>query len=254
MNAGWEIVCYLLIFLAGISAGSLVNILCRHFMKRSGSTCPHTTRSSLTNFAKVSRSLSLQREKLKTVDWKELLTELVSGIGALLLFSKFGLGLEFFALTVFCSILLLVFRIDMQAMIIPDAITLSGTMVGFIFSLLNYDPFMDWKSSLIGIMVGIGLLYVPAYIFRLLKGTDGIGGGDIKLIGMVGSFIGAQGVLFTILIASLGGYFFGLTGVICQRISSRAVIPFGPFISLAAAFYVFWGKTTIQNVLGVLYL
>ncbi len=253
MNISWEIICYPLIFLAGFSLGRLVNIVCQYFVDKIGSNHLQTTRSSLigsTNSTLMSRS---RKERLETHKWGELVTELVSAVGAVLLFIKFGVSLNFFAVIIFCASLLAVSRIDMQAMIIPDAITLSGTIVGFILSSLNYDPYMDWKSSLAGILIGFGMLYVPAYIFRLMKGTDGLGGGDIKLIGMVGSFIGAQGVLFTIFLASLTGYFFGLARAICRKIPSNAVIPFGPFISSSAIFYVFFGKIIINNILEILY-
>ena len=248
MNISWEIICYPLIFLAGFSLGRLVNIVLQYFVDKIGPNHLQTTRSSLigsTNSTLMSRS---RKERLETHKWGELVTELVSAVGAVLLFIKFGVSLNFFAVIIFCASLLAVSRIDMQAMIIPDAITLSGTIVGFILSSLNYDPYMDWKSSLAGILIGFGMLYVPAYIFRLMKGTDGLGGGDIKLIGMVGSFIGAQGVLFTIFLASLTGYFFGLARAICYKIPSNAVIPFGPFISSSAVFYLLCGKTIINNI------
>jgi leader peptidase (prepilin peptidase)/N-methyltransferase len=81
----------------------------------------------------------------------------------------------------------------------------------------------------------------------LFKGKDGLGGGDIKLFAMIGSFTGAHGVLFTIFLASLTGYLFGAARTFFQRISSDASIPFGPFISSAAIIYILWGKTVIDN-------
>ncbi|MFH0959728.1 MAG: A24 family peptidase [Pseudomonadota bacterium] len=193
----------------------------------------------------------LRKGMLETHKSGELMTELVSAVGAVLLFIKFGVGLNFFAVIIFCASLLAVFRIDMQVMIIPDAITVNGAIAGFILSSLKYDPYMDWKSSLTGILLGAVTLYVPAYIFRIFKGTDGVGGGDIKLIAMVGSFVGAQGVLFTLLLASLTGYLFGLGWAICRKVSSNAVIPFGPFISSSAVLYVLCGKTIINNIFGI---
>ena len=253
MNISWENICYPLIFLAGFLLGRLVNIVLQYFVDKIGSNHLQTTRSSLIGSTNSTLMNLSRKGRLETHKWGERLTELVSAVGAVLLFIKFGVSLNFFAVIIFCASLLAVSRIDMQAMIIPDVITLSGTIVGFILSSLNYDPYMDWKSSLTGILIGVGMLYVPAYIFRLFKGTDGIGGGDIKLIGMVGSFIGAQGVLFTILIASLGGYVLGLIGAICKRTPSKAVIPFGPFISSSAVLYVFCGKTIINNIFVILY-
>ena len=75
----------------------------------------------------------------------------------------------------------------------------------------------------------------------MIKGSDGLGGGDIKLMAMVGTFTGVQGVIFTLFVASLSGCIAGLIGFFYKRISSDSLIPFGPFISSSRDFvYISW--------------
>jgi leader peptidase (prepilin peptidase)/N-methyltransferase len=112
---------------------------------------------------------------------------------------------------------------------------------------------MTLKNTLLGIVAGGGSLYAVAFLYYLLKKQEGMGGGDIKLLAMIGAAIGIKGVFFTIFAGSLLGTFFGLLIMIYTKIAdSKLKIPFGPFLSMGAILYIFFGEQLILWYLGIL--
>jgi leader peptidase (prepilin peptidase)/N-methyltransferase len=111
---------------------------------------------------------------------------------------------------------------------------------------------MSLKDSLIGVLLGGGSLYVVASIYHLVTRREGMGGGDVKLLAMIGAFIGWKGVLFTILCSSFIGTMVGLTLMLVSSADSKYAVPFGPFLSLGAVIYVLWGEALISWYLGFL--
>jgi len=172
------------------------------------------------------------------------LVELVNAVLTLLLFNRFGVSLSFLALFLFCSALVVVTFIDIEHQIIPDEISLSGIIVGFLFSF--FLPFNSWLSSLIGILLGGGSLLLVAYGYQWLSGREGMGGGDIKLLAMIGAFLGWRAVPFVIFSASLFGSVLGVTMMLAQKKDSKLAIPFGPYLSFGAVLYVFYGPQLIK--------
>jgi leader peptidase (prepilin peptidase)/N-methyltransferase len=90
---------------------------------------------------------------------------------------------------------------------------------------------------------------VPAEIYRRIRGIEGLGGGDIKLLAMIGAFTGLYGVLFVLFVSSTLGAIVGLLGVVTRRTDSTTPIPFGPFLTLAALLYVLGGPEIVKWVL-----
>ncbi len=172
--------------------------------------------------------------------------EFVMAFLSMALYLRFGLTPAYGMFLVFCAALSAVFWIDLENMIIPDAITLNGTAIGVISAVAGLIPPMDWKSSILGVVLGIGLLYIPALAYKKLRGAEGLGGGDIKLLAMIGSFCGPEGVLFVIFFSSLAGSMTGIFGMIFRGAASTAPIPFGPFLSSSAVFYVFAGRNIVN--------
>lgn len=154
-------------------------------------------------------------------------------------FQRFGLNFAGAAFFLFSASLLVIIFIDLRHQIIPDVISLTGIMAGFAFSFFN--PLVSWQESLIGILAGGGLLSAIALLYSLLRKQEGMGGGDIKLLAMIGAFLGWQSIPFVIFASSLTGAVVGLIVMILQRqegLSTR--IPFGPFLSGAALTYMFF--------------
>jgi leader peptidase (prepilin peptidase)/N-methyltransferase len=178
------------------------------------------------------------------------LIEFVSACLSLGLYYKFGFAPAYLIFFAFCAAMLVVFWIDLDHMIIPDAISLGGLVVGVVAAILGTIPGMTWKMSLVGLLLGGLVLYVPAVIYEKLRGLEGLGGGDVKLLAMIGAFCGPYGVLFILIVSSLVGSVAGLLNIALRGGSSTTPIPFGPFLASAAVFYVFAGQIIIQKLLG----
>jgi leader peptidase (prepilin peptidase)/N-methyltransferase len=168
------------------------------------------------------------------------LVELMTGILSIAILFMFGLTLEGVVYFVFISSLLVITFIDIDHKIIPDIITLPGIPIGLAASFVLPD--MTFKSSLLGLLAGGGSLLLVAWTYSLITHKEGMGGGDIKLLGMIGTFIGWKGVIFTIFASSLAGTLVGIFVMLLKGKNLKFAIPFGPFLSIGAMSYVFFGE------------
>jgi leader peptidase (prepilin peptidase)/N-methyltransferase len=163
------------------------------------------------------------------------------------LFLKFGLTTEFAVLFIFCAALEAVFWIDLDHMIIPDAISLYGLGLGILLVSAGFLPGLYWVQSLSGAILGGLILYVPAYIYEKVRHTEGLGAGDIKLLAMIGAFTGPYGVIFVLFFSSLVGSLAAMVGMFLRNVNSGTPIPFGPFLTAAAIGYVFFGADILDK-------
>lgn len=147
--------------------------------------------------------------------------------------------------------------IDVDHRIIPDEFSLGGMVWGLLTSfafpwLLPFDSpqlserlVTDWMQAFAGAALGFGLFYGLAWTYAKVRGRTGLGGGDVKLLGAVGAFLGVQGVLATVLVSSVTGSVLGIllavTGSRSKKGFLQLKIPFGPFMVLGAMFYYFLG-------------
>jgi leader peptidase (prepilin peptidase) / N-methyltransferase len=177
--------------------------------------------------------------------------EFTSACLSFALYWKFGLTPAFIVFFACCSALLTVFWIDLDHMIIPDVISLNGIGVGAICAAAGWIPDLDWKFSLIGIFLGGGILYIPALIYEKVRGVEGLGGGDIKLLAMIGAFTGPQAVIFVLFCSSLVGTVTALLTIAIRGGGASSPIPFGPFLTTSAIAYIFAGKQ-VMNYFHVL--
>ena len=172
------------------------------------------------------------------------LVEFLNGLLTLALFWCFGFSLSFAALFLFCCALMVITFIDMEHQIIPDGISLSGIVAGFLFSF--FLPQHTWLGSLLGILLGGGSLLLVASCYQWLTGKEGMGGGDIKLLAMMGAFLGWEAVLFIIFASSLVGSVVGVSMMLIQKKDSKLAIPFGPYLAFGAVLYIFYGGQLIK--------
>jgi leader peptidase (prepilin peptidase)/N-methyltransferase len=172
------------------------------------------------------------------------IVELLGGLFALSSFLKFGLTLEALIYFVFITSLLVVTFIDLDHRIIPDVITLPGIPIFFAASFAV--PAVTYIDALLGILVGGGSLLVVAWTYSLITKKEGMGGGDIKLLAMMGALVGWQGVVFTIFVASLVGTLSGLLLMLRSRQGMKLAVPFGPFLAIGGITYIFFGPQLIR--------
>ncbi|MCD6187844.1 MAG: prepilin peptidase, partial [Desulfuromusa sp.] len=113
-------------------------------------------------------------------------------------------------------------------------------------------PWLSWSDSLLGIVLGGGILLSIAWIYEKVAKREGMGGGDIKLLGMLGAFLGWQAVFPIVFIASLIGSLIGVPLMLIQKGDTKLAIPFGPFLAFSATVYLFWGRDLVYWYLNLL--
>jgi leader peptidase (prepilin peptidase)/N-methyltransferase len=145
-----------------------------------------------------------------------------------------------------CTLIVL-FAIDLEHHLLPNVITLPGIVVGFAFSLVT-DP--GWLASLIGIIVGGGVLYAIAEVYFRVRHEEGLGMGDVKMLAMIGAFIGWKLTLVTLMMASFAGASVGLLFIVTRRGDMKYPLPFGTFLALGAALAATVGPSLLDWYLG----
>jgi leader peptidase (prepilin peptidase)/N-methyltransferase len=154
---------------------------------------------------------------------------------------------------VLVSLLILISFIDLDTYMIPDVLSIPGIIAGFAFSFLAVR--LSWLDSLIGVLLGGGFFFLIAIGYQVLRHKDGLGGGDIKLLAMIGAFLGWPGVVFTVLASSLIGSAVGVVVMWRSRKGLGTMLPFGPFLALGALLYLFWGdafyRWYVVEILGL---
>lgn len=173
------------------------------------------------------------------ISFRYPLVELVTAAFAWLLFQKYGLTPAYPAVFIFVCTLIVITFIDFDQQIIPHVLTLSGIPVFALLAVLFMG--LTAVDSFLGIMIGAGLLYFVAVYYEALTGREGMGGGDVNLLAMLGGFLGWKSLLFILLASSLIGAVVGMAVMLFKGKDMRYAIPFGPFLCAAAVFYLFFG-------------
>jgi leader peptidase (prepilin peptidase)/N-methyltransferase len=180
----------------------------------------------------------------RAISFQYPLIEGITALTSLILFMKFGLSLSYLFYFLFVAALIVVTVIDLYHQIIPDVISLPGIGVGLLASLIL--PQLTFLDSLKGLILGGGSLFVVATLYQWLFKREGMGGGDVKLLAMIGAFLGWKAVILTILLGSLIGSIIGISIMILKGKDFKYAIPFGPFLSLGAVIALFYGPSLIN--------
>jgi leader peptidase (prepilin peptidase)/N-methyltransferase len=249
---------YIFAFLFGAVVGSFLNVcICRLPEGKSivspPSACPICGKGIRWYDNVPVVSFLLLRARCRScgapISWRYPLVEALNGILTLILFMKCGPSLTFLALFIFCSALVVITFIDLDHQIIPDEISLPGIVAGFVFSF--FLPWSGWLNSVLGILLGGGSLFLVAWGYEKLTGKEGMGGGDVKLLAMMGAFLGWRSVPFIIFAASLVGSVIGMAVMAIQKKDVKLAIPFGPFLAFGAILYIFYGRQLITWYLSI---
>lgn len=177
------------------------------------------------------------------ISFRYPVVEFISGIFAVGVFLKYGMGLETLIYYTFIATLLVITFIDIDHQIIPDVITLPGIPIFFAASFAL--PKITLVESILGILIGGGSLFLVAWLYHLLTRKEGMGGGDIKLLAMMGAIVGWKGVLFTIFVASAIGTLAGMLIIIKSGKTMKLAVPFGPFLAIGGIAYILIGPQLI---------
>ena len=178
------------------------------------------------------------------------LVEVLNAAGYVALLWFFGASWITVAYGLFYSALLVVAGTDLSHKIIPNAVTFPGIIVGFVCASTVLP--LGFVNSLLGALVGGGILWLLAWASPYLFGKEGMGGGDIKLLAMIGAFLGWKPALMTIMIGSLLGSLVGVALIAAQAIKREDYIPFGPFLVGGALVALFFGRSLLDWYQGLL--
>jgi leader peptidase (prepilin peptidase)/N-methyltransferase len=244
----------LIVFIFGLIFGSFCNVVIYRLPHRAsiitpGSHCP-SCRAPIRPWDNIPLlSYLLLRGRCRACKEPFSLrypsVELLTGVLYVLLWFKFGFSIPFAVYAALTSTLLTVALIDYDHKIIPNTITLPGIVIGLGLSVwpLPITPL----ASLLGILLGGAFFYLIALVSR-----GGMGGGDIKLIAMIGAFLGWQGAFFTIFSGALLGSLVGVILMLLGRKGRKDKVPFGPFLSSGAILFMLCGDDLIQWYLNLL--
>jgi leader peptidase (prepilin peptidase) / N-methyltransferase len=262
------------VFIFGSITGSFLNV-CIHRLPLEesivfpGSHCPKCKKPIFwfDNIPLLSYILLLGkcRSCKEKISPRYFLVEFLTAAMFLLFYLNFGFSYKFFLYVIFVCGLIISTFVDFSHRIIPDEISLGGLAVGLCLNALsglslrpfayNYQPLVN---SLLGILAGGGIIFGTGWLFDLvyfkllrhppIQGeTESMGGGDVKLLAMIGAFLGWKAALITFFVAPFFGMSVGLVNMIVKK---DHLIPYGPFLSLAALLAIFWQ----QKILRLLFL
>ena len=174
------------------------------------------------------------------ISFQYFLVETISLINFLVLYLIFGISLTTLFLIILSVVFLIIFFIDLKHYIIPNSLTYSMMILGFIKSFVpNLDPiFPNYLNSLIGGLLGYGIIWSIIYFYRQFKKKEGMGLGDAKLFAVIGFWFGWISIPFVIFLSSIIALLSVLPDLLRSSKKLSSQIPFGPFIILGTIFYL----------------
>jgi len=241
------------VFVFGAAIGSFLNVCIYRLPEQQSiakplSQCPHCHHPIrfYDNIPLISYLIlkGKCRDCGEKISWRYPLVELITAILALLLFAKFYLTLNFLVFFIFTAVLIVITFIDLDHQIIPDLLTLPGIPIFFLLAVFVVG--VPWMEAAIGLLIGGGVLFAIALGYEVITKREGMGGGDIKLLALIGGFLGWKSLIFVLLFSSLLGAVIGIALVLIKKEDMKYAVPFGPFLSAAAVAYLFWGDAFMQ--------
>jgi leader peptidase (prepilin peptidase) / N-methyltransferase len=242
----------------GAVVGSFLNV-CIHRLPLHvsivwpSSACPHCTRElSWYENIPILSWLAL-RARCRTcngpISIRYPLIEALTAAVFMLAWWAYGPGPLLASRLVFGCALIVLFATDLEHHLLPNAITLPGIVIGFAFSFVT-EP--GWVASLIGLLLGFGVLYLIAIVYLWVRKEEGLGMGDPKMLAMIGAFLGWKLMLLTLMLGSLAGTVIGVGLIAAGRGTMKYALPFGCFLAIGAAAAATVGPALLDWYLGLL--
>ena len=248
----------MLVFIFGSLVGSLLNVCIYRIPKGKSiifppSSCPNCAKSipwhdniPILSYILLGGRCRFCKAKISL---RYLLVELITACLALALYMVFGPTPKFAAYAVMACGLIVATFVDFEINEIPDEISIGGFIAGLAFAFL-FPSILGagsrWQAllwSAIGSLAGGGSIYLMGFFGEMVFKKEAMGGGDVKLMAMIGAFIGWKMVLLTFFVAPLFG---AVVGLILKIKDGREIIPYGPYLSLAALVAIFFGEQILR--------
>jgi len=183
------------------------------------------------------------------ISWRYPLVEVLTASCFLLCAKRFESLVDILVAAAFCAAMIVLAMIDFEHFILPDVITKSGILAGL--GVQFWVSFSTPRDALIGMALGAGVISAVSWGWYWLKGVHGMGFGDVKMLAMVGAFLGWQGVVGTLLLGSLSGSLVGAVLMLRSRAALGSKLPFGVFLALGAVVTLFFGREMLDAYLEV---
>lgn len=168
------------------------------------------------------------------------IVEFLTALFAILSIIYFGLTLKALAIFIFANFLLILFFIDLENYILPDQLTLSLLWLGLLFN--TTQLFTTATNAIFGAACGYIFLWTVGFLFKKIRGTEGIGYGDYKLLAALGAWMGWQALPFILLLSSLLGVIVAVFLLSIKKIHRQTPLPFGSFLAIAGCVLILSGK------------
>ena len=246
----------LLVVFVGLIVGSFLNVCIYRLPRRESVNWPGSHCTS------CNRSLSWY-ENIPLVSWLALrgrcrtchtpisatypIVEAVTGLVFLAAFLLYGLTPIFMVRVAFACAMIVLFVIDLLHRILPNVITVPGIVLGLAASVW-LPP--GWLSSLLGLAIGGGVLFLIGEVYYRTRGVEGMGMGDVKMLAMIGAFLGWPLMILTLILASFAGSLFGGVMIVSGRGGMQAALPFGTFLAVGALIAAVAGEPIVTWYLG----
>lgn len=240
--------------LVGLIVGSYLNVVI-HRLPRGISTvlppsaCPRCRARirALDNIPVVSYLLLRGRCRGcgAPISWRYPVVEASTGLLFLMSYRHFGLQWDTLVALLFCCVLVVLAMIDFEHYILPDRLTLPGIVVGLGGSF--WVSWTTWFWALVAAILGAGVLLAMAGAWYLLRKEEGMGLGDVKMLAMIGAFLGLQGMIISLFVAALAGALTGIVLMARGHLDRRGKLPFGSFLSLGALVALFFGEAMMAS-------
>lgn len=254
----WGVFGAVVALLFGLVIGSFLNVLVHRLPRgqsvvRPGSRCPQCGAPvrGRDNIPLVSWLLLRARCRDCRAPISPLypFVEVVNGAMWSLCFLRAPSYPDFLAAAFLVSACLALLLIDAEFQLLPDAITLTGIAAGIVLSFFSASR--TPLSAVLGCAAGAGGLFAVAFVYEKVTGQEGMGLGDVKMLGMIGAFLGMSGVVVTLLLASVAGSAVGLGLMAARRGNMKMALPFGVFLSLGAVAALFFGDPLVARYRGL---
>ena len=253
---------HLLIFISGSIIGSFLNV-CIYRIPRnesivfSRSKCPSCKKpinwyDNIPFFSYIYLKGRCRFCKSR-ISFRYFAVEAISAVFFLILFVNFGITYKFWIYSLLTFSLIVITFIDLEFQIIPNRISISGIFLGIAMSIFipELHDSSSWRAGLInslsGILIGAALIYITGVLGKLAFKKESMGGGDVKLMAMLGAFLGWK---MAILIFFLAPFFGTPVGIYLKFKKKQDIIPYGPYMSIASFVAMMWG----QEILSLLFL
>jgi len=246
------------VFILGCILGSFLNVCIHRLPRRESiikprSHCPHCGRGiKIRDNIPILSYLILRghcRYCGEKISPRYPFIESVTGLLLGGLFLVYGWSTLFLHYALLVLLLIPVSIIDIEHKLILNVLTIPGMLGGLALTVLLRP--IPISSALLGLILGAGSLYLIAVIGKAIFRKESMGGGDIKLAGMIGVFLGLKATIFSLFLAFLLGALAGISLIIVGKARGDSLIPFGPFIALGALLFVFCGQDLLNLYLGM---